>query len=1815
MSGFAQNCNLSLVATPVATSCSNACDGSVILTPSGGTAPYSFNAFEHTFPGSTVDLNLFEVRNGNFSVSGNQLTAKANAASFNDYDNSITTKTAFADNGKIVVEGSFYIDYNTYGNFGLAENAVITDQGQLPYSFFFSYGTLYVMTEGNLTEIMNYSSSTWYDLKIEKLGTTVNYYLRSTGLATYSLVATTTATPGNANYKLSALYNNFSNFYGGFKTTNWRVGGNPPTSGLCPGTYSYTVFDANGCYATAGITLGVNNGPGSLTLNGSATSASCASAADGTTSLLPSGGTGPYSYGFSHVFQGGTINQNIFELRNGNFSQGSDLREGTNYNNNNSWDNSVSTRRTFSDGGYLLYEGTFKFDANADLIFGFSNTGVIDDYADVLMGFRVSNGTAVYAYTNNAGLVTLPSILPDTWYDFKIEKTGNTIRFYNRLMNTGSYVLRYTRSYSSGRVEYKAAALNFASFYSSNGGYNTKGWNVQSTPKTDNLLPGTYTYTISDANGCSATKVLNVIADIVNVVSLNATLVNGACGSAANGAVSLTPVAGKAPYSYAFTQSFSGNMIQAGLFDVRNGSFIQDGGSLRGDVIPVTTQWDNSITTYYTFTDAAKLGFEGSFKFDPTANVYFGFLSNVAPINDPSQVQIGYFINGTQLFVRAGGTNIAAGTINSNTWYDFKIEKQENVVWFYSRVNGTGTYNLLTAIPYSGTQTVFRFGSLMYGSAGNYGGFNTRNWVINDNPPTTNLTAGTYTYKVYDAPGCYASTTIVVPSTSNFTVSALPVKTSKWNVCDGTVSISSNSGGNLSYLSKLYSNGFSGTTLNTAEFVTRNGSFSQNNALVQGNLLNNSAWDNSIATSRVFTDNSKLVTEMEMQFRSGTEVYFGLSDAGSVLSSNNAMAYAFRYASGSLYAYVSGSGSSNVFIGNVSANQWNSYKIEKAGNTVKFYIRPVQDNQYQLLYTATVSPNVVNYRLGILNFFATSSADRSYLSRNWKVYNAALTSGLCMGDYTYSVLEAGGCSADVTFKVGTNLALVQTMTAPANVTVNTNANNAFATGVALGNPSFEETPTGITITNNAPAQFPVGNTIITWSAVDASGLVVTGAQTITVVDNQPPAITAPANVNITVYGGQTTATGVALGNATATDNVPGVTVSNNAPSVFPEGTTIVKWTATDAAGNTAFANQAVTVVAVSIPRITAPANISVPTDLNKSYASNVVLGTPTLSNDNVPGITITNNAPSVFPVGTTAVVWTVSDNFGNSNASTQTVTVVDNQPPVLVAPANITVPLLGPSPNAILGSASATDNVPGVTITNNAPSTYPVGVTIVTWTATDAAGNTTTTPQTVTVIDNIRPSITAPSGILVSTDIDKAYATGVALGTPTASDNVPGVTVSNNAPAQFPLGITIVTWTARDVAGNTRTATQTVTVRDTQAPAITAPANVNITIGLNQGSATGVALGTATASDNVPGVTVSNNAPLSFPLGITTITWTATDAAGNTATATQTVTVSVISLPPVANCKPVTVTLINGVATISVSDVNNGSTAAAGIASISLSKKNFNCSNIGSNPVTLTVTDNNGLSSTCTTTVTVVGTVSVVSVTSVPTSNTYTGGISTNLYLGYGAQSTKLVVNAPASGAPYTYSWNGSGLSNTTAAAPVFTPTAAGYYTLTVTATNRFGCASTASIAICVKDIRASADGKKVYVCHIPPGNPANAHVIEVSINAVDAHLDHGDQLGSCNQACGTAAKGIAAPLVIGQSFEVKVSPNPASSYFLLQVKSGDKENKVTVRIADAFGRTVQNEVMTAGNTIQFGERYVNGTYFAEVVQGKERKVVKLMKL
>ena len=95
-------------------------------------------------------------------------------------------------------------------------------------------------------------------------------------------------------------------------------------------------------------------------------------------------------------------------------------------------------------------------------------------------------------------------------------------------------------------------------------------------------------------------------------------------------------------------------------------------------------------------------------------------------------------------------------------------------------------------------------------------------------------------------------------------------------------------------------------------------------------------------------------------------------------------------------------------------------------------------------------------------------------------------------------------------------------------------------------------------------------------------------------------------------------------------------------------------------------------------------------------------------------------------------------------------------------------------------------------------------------------------------------------------------------------------------------------------------------------------------------------------------------------VGNNNVTLTATDPAGNTSSCTAVVTVE-DNIAPTAICQDITVALNGSVsATITASDINNGSSITCSLAAISVSQSSFNCSNVGSNTVTLTVTDVNG---------------------------------------------------------------------------------------------------------------------------------------------------------------------------------------------------------------------------------------------------------------
>ena len=273
------------------------------------------------------------------------------------------------------------------------------------------------------------------------------------------------------------------------------------------------------------------------------------------------------------------------------------------------------------------------------------------------------------------------------------------------------------------------------------------------------------------------------------------------------------------------------------------------------------------------------------------------------------------------------------------------------------------------------------------------------------------------------------------------------------------------------------------------------------------------------------------------------------------------------------------------------------------------------------------------------------------------------------------------------------------------------------------------------------------------------------------------------------------------------------------------------------------------------------------------------------------GIAYTFTVVAINGIGT-------SDPSASSNGVTP---FVDTENPTISnVPANISVSTDAGKNYAIVSwvEPTANDNVAVISFTSNLFSglLFSVGETTVTYTATDADGNTATASFTVTVNDTEKPVISdIPANILVSTDAGKDYAT-VSWTEPTATDNVevmrfmPDYTIDS----QFAVGETTVTYTATDYVGNTETASFTVTVNDTEKPVISAvPANISINTDAGKSYAT-VSWIEPTANDNVG---VTDFAPdhaigSQFPVGITTVTYTATDAAGNTETASFTVTVT-----------------------------------------------------------------------------------------------------------------------------------------------------------------------------------------------------------------------------------------------------------------------------------------------------------------------------------
>lgn len=343
-----------------------------------------------------------------------------------------------------------------------------------------------------------------------------------------------------------------------------------------------------------------------------------------------------------------------------------------------------------------------------------------------------------------------------------------------------------------------------------------------------------------------------------------------------------------------------------------------------------------------------------------------------------------------------------------------------------------------------------------------------------------------------------------------------------------------------------------------------------------------------------------------------------------------------------------------------------------------------------------------------------------------------------------------------------------------------------SSNVTINNINIDKTPPTITLLSRTPPNgngWNNGSVTVTWSCTDALSGVVSSTVTQTIsseganqsatgtcqdlagntssdtqnginIDTTPPTLNLPSNITAEATG---PSGAVVTYSATASDNLDASLIFGCSPasgSTFPLGTTTVTCTAQDDADNTASGGFNVTVQDTTPPVLTLPADIT----LEATSPAGAIATFSATAIDIVDGsISVTCVPPSgsTFPLGTTSVNCSVSDANGNTSSGSFNVTVQDTTAPVISPVADINI-VTANKFGVVLNYAPPTtfDIVDGSGVATCSPapgSLFPPDNTMVTCTATDSEGNTSSITFNVYIdYDKAAPPIeTGSSGALI----------------------------------------------------------------------------------------------------------------------------------------------------------------------------------------------------------------------------------------------------------------------------------------------------------------------------------------------------------------------------------------------------------------------------------------------------------------------------------
>lgn len=506
--------DLAASAAPDAVTCFGGNDGSIDLTPTGGVSPYSYLWSGNA--GTSQDLQ--------------NLTAGTYSVTVTDANGCTTTASSIVQDGVQITLSATATDESCNGAENGTASANSPSGGTAPYNLV--WNTTPPQTTSSIT---NLAPGTYTVTVTDSLGCTAT--ASAVVDAGPSLDVTLSAIDVICFGKNEGTASIFSIANGsGSYTYLWSIGGQTTTSiiNLFAGTYTVTVSDTQGCTGTASANIA--DGP-QIFPNISAVDATCNYSADGAASVAVTGGVSPYTYLWNDPAAQTT-------------ATASNLVAGT-----------YAVTITDANGCSTTATETVEAPIPADVDISGTNLSCFNGQ-DGAVAVTISNGNpAIYSYIwDDPAASTTPTVTGLAAGTYGVTVTDNngclvtesiTITQPTQLVISMDSEDATCGNGSDGSV----SATVVGGTPLGNGDYNYQ-WTVSNSPNVsslDDVSPGNYSVTVSDANGCTAVGTATIGAP--PVLTANLTINNVTCHGLADGQMSVTAAGGILPYTYAWANN------------------------------------------------------------------------------------------------------------------------------------------------------------------------------------------------------------------------------------------------------------------------------------------------------------------------------------------------------------------------------------------------------------------------------------------------------------------------------------------------------------------------------------------------------------------------------------------------------------------------------------------------------------------------------------------------------------------------------------------------------------------------------------------------------------------------------------------------------------------------------------------------------------------------------------------------------------------------------------------------------------------------------------------------------------------------------------------------------------------------------------------------------------------------------------------------------------------------------------------------------------------------------------------------------------